>query len=167
LEENKLIGNLEIFNKICDTANSPYLYSPAQLAYAGDAVFELLVRSYVLDNYDISVNQLHRLTVKFVKAKAQAYIVSQLTDLLTEEEKKIVKRGRPAKVTSSPKNVEFMDYRYATGFEALLGYLFLNKNIERLMYIFQKAIEIIAEKDGKIENNRGKESGNRSTEKRC
>ena len=160
MEEDKLTDNFEIFNKMSNKINSAYMYSPAQLAYAGDAVFELLVRSYVLNNYDISVNRMHRLTVKFVKAKAQAYIVSQLVNELSEEEKKLVKRGRNAKVTSSPKNVEFMDYRYATGFEALLGYLFLNKEIDRLMYIFDKTIDIIVEKDDKIENNRGKESGN-------
>lgn len=125
------------------------MYSPAQLAYAGDAVYELLVRSYVLNNHDISVNKMHKLTVKFVKAKAQAYIVSKLIDELSEEEKKIIKRGRNAKVTSSPKNVDFMDYRYATGFEALFGYLFLNNDIDRLMYIFDKIIEIIIEKDDK------------------
>ena len=123
------------------------MYSPAQLAYAGDAVYELLVRSFVLNNHDISVNKMHRLTVKFVKAEAQAYIISKLSAELTEEEKKIVKRGRNAKVTSSPKNVDFMDYRYATGFEALFGHLFLNKDIDRLMYIFDKIIEIIVEKD--------------------
>ena len=159
MEENKLIENFELFNKISEETNKADMYSPAQLAYAGDAVFELLVRNYVLNNFDTNVNNMHRLTVKFVRAKAQAYIVSQLTNELSEEEKKIVKRGRNAKVTSSPKNVEFMDYRYATGFEALFGYLFLNKNIERLLYIFHKAIEIIAEKDDKIENNRRKESG--------
>jgi len=123
------------------------MHSPAQLAYAGDAVYELLVRSYVLNNYDISVNKMHILTVKFVKAKAQAYIISKLTDVLTEEEMKIVKRGRNTKVTSSPKNVDFMDYRYATGFEALFGYLFLNNEIDRLLYIFDKIIGIIKEKD--------------------
>ena len=125
------------------------MYSPAQLAYAGDAVYELLVRSYVINNHDINVNKMHRLTVKFVKANAQAYIVNKLKDELTEEELKIVKRGRNAKVTSSPKNVDFMDYRYATGFEALLGYLFLNNNIDRLMYIFDKIIKIIIERDDK------------------
>ncbi len=123
------------------------MYSPAQLAYAGDAVYELLVRTYILNNHDISVNKMHRLTVKFVKAKAQAYIISKIFDKLSEEEQKIVKRGRNAKVTSSPKNVDFMDYRYATGFEALFGYLFLNNEIERLMFIFDKIIEIILEKD--------------------
>ena len=148
MEENKLIKD-EIFNKICDRIENNHLYSPAQLAYAGDAVYELLVRSYVLNNHDISLNKMHRLTVKFVKAEAQAYIVSKLTDELSEEEKKIVKRGRNAKVTSSPKNVNFMDYRYATGFEALFGYLYLNNNIDRLMYIFDKIIEIIIEKDDK------------------
>ena len=123
------------------------MYSPAQLAYAGDAVYELLVRSYVLNKHDISVNKMHRLTVRFVKADAQAYAISKLKDELTDEEKMIVKRGRNAKVTSSPKNVEFMDYRYATGFEALFGYLFLNKDIDRLMDIFEKVVEIIVEKD--------------------
>ncbi len=148
MEENKLIKD-EIFNKISGKIENNHLYSPAQLAYAGDAVYELLVRSYVLNNHDISVNKMHRLTVKFVKAQAQAKIVSKLIDELSEEEKKIVKRGRNAKVTSSPKNVDFMDYRYATGFEALFGYLFLNNNIDRLMYIFDKIVEIIIEKDDK------------------
>lgn len=147
MEENKLTKEFEVLNKISDKMNKTYIYSPAQLAYAGDAVYELLVRSYVLKNHDLSVNKMHRLTVRFVKADAQAYIISKLNDELTDEEKKIVKRGRNAKVTSSPKNAEFMDYRYATGFEALLGYLFLNNDIERLMYIFEKVVEIIIEKD--------------------
>jgi ribonuclease-3 family protein len=147
LEENKLTKELEVLNKISTKIENTYMYSPAQLAYAGDAVYELLVRSFVLNNHDISVNKMHRLTVKFVKAEAQAYIISKLSAELTEEEKKIVKRGRNAKVTSSPKNVDFMDYRYATGFEALFGHLFLNKDIDRLMYIFDKIIEIIVEKD--------------------
>ena len=149
MEKDKLISTKVTFNMINDRINSRTMYSPAQLAYAGDAVYELLVRSYVINNHDINVNKMHRLTVKFVKANAQAYIVNKLKDELTEEELKIVKRGRNAKVTSSPKNVDFMDYRYATGFEALLGYLFLNNNIDRLMYIFDKIIKIIIERDDK------------------
>ena len=147
MEENKLTKEFEVLNKISDKMKRTYMYSPAQLAYAGDAVYELLVRSYVLKTHDISVNKMHRLTVRFVKAKAQAYILSKLNDELTDEEKKLVKRGRNAKVTSSPKNVEFMDYRYATGFETLLGYLYLNKDIDRLLYIFDRIIKIILEKD--------------------
>lgn len=123
------------------------MYSPAQLAYAGDAVYELLVRTYILNNHDLNVNKMHRLAVKFVKADAQAYLVNKLKDELTEEEKRVVIRGRNAKVTSSPKNVNFMDYRYATGFEALLGYLFLNNEIDRIMYIFDRIVEIIIEKE--------------------
>ncbi|MDF2617300.1 MAG: hypothetical protein K0Q47_1957, partial [Sedimentibacter sp.] len=69
-----------------------------------------------------------------------------------DEEKTIVKRGRNAKVTSSPKNAELMDYRYATGFEALVGYLYLNDELDRLMELFEKIIEII-EKDEEHENN--------------
>ena len=147
MEKNKLTKEFEMCNKISDKINNTYMYSPAQLAYAGDAVYELLVRSYVLNNHDLSVNKMHRLTVRFVKADAQAYIIGKLKDELTDEEKMIVKRGRNAKVTSSPKNVDFMDYRYATGFEALFGYLFLNKDIDRLMDIFEKVVEIIVEKD--------------------
>ena len=147
MEENKLTKEFELFNKISTKIENTHMYSPAQLAYAGDAVYELLVRSFILNSHDISVNKMHGLAVKFVKAEAQAYIISKLADTLTEEEKNIVKRGRNAKVTSSPKNVDFMDYRYATGFEALLGYLFLSKDVDRLMYIFDRIIEIILEKD--------------------
>jgi len=149
LEENKLISEKDILYKINNKIDTRTMYSPAQLAYAGDAVYELLVRSYVLNNHDFSVNKMHKLAVKFVKANAQAYIINKLKDELTEEEIKIVKRGRNAKVTSSPKNVDFMNYRYATGFEALMGYLFLNNKIDRLLYIFKKVIEIIDEKDDK------------------
>lgn len=86
MEENKL-NNHEIFNKISEKIENKHMYSPAQLAYAGDAVYELLVRSYVLNNHDISVNKMHRLTVKFVNAESQAYIVSKLLDEFSEEEK--------------------------------------------------------------------------------
>ena len=149
MEEDKLKTEFEFLNKISDADKDARMYSPAQLAFLGDCVYETLVRSYVLKNHDISVNKMHLLAVKFVKAKAQAYILTRLGDELTEEEERIVKRGRNAKVTSSPKNVDFMDYRYATGFEALFGYLFLNKEIDRIFYIFNKIIEIIMEKDDK------------------
>lgn len=144
----------ELMKKASETkSKNTYMYSPAQLAYAGDAVYEMLVRSHIIRKNDINVNRMHRQAVKFVKAKAQAYIVSQLEDELTDDEKTIVKRGRNAKVTSSPKNVELMDYRYATGFEALFGYLYLNGQLERLMELFEKIIDIIEEKDDKNENN--------------
>lgn len=145
--DNELIRKIEIKDKDIS------IYSPAQLAYAGDAVYELLVRSYVVDNYEFNVNRMHKYTIKFVKAKAQAFIVKELYDILTEEEIRIVKRGRNAKVTSSPKNAELMDYRYATGFETLFGYLYMSKDIDRLMFLFNRIIEIIKIKDESNENN--------------
>jgi len=159
LEENKL-GNNHINNELLritsdNLSKNTLMYSPAQLAYAGDAVYELLVRSYVINSQDTNVNKMHKMTVKFVKAKAQAYIVNILENELTQDEKRIVKRGRNAKVTSSPKNAELMDYRYATGFEALLGYLYLNNELDRLMELFNRIIEILNVKDDENENNRG------------
>lgn len=146
-DQNNDIDLLKILTN--NVQESKIMYSPAQLAYAGDAVYELLVRSYIINHHNINVNKMHRLSVKYVKANAQAYIVKNLEKYLTEEEKRIVKRGRNAKVTSSPKNADLMEYRYATGFEALFGYLYLNKELDRLIELFNKAVIIIEEKDEK------------------
>jgi len=158
LEENKLNKTtddelLRSLNRTSDSTKNYFMYSPAQLAYAGDAVYELLVRSYIIHNNDINVNKMHKLSVNFVKANSQAYVIGVLEDELTEEEKRIVKRGRNAKITSSPKNAEMMEYRYATGFEALFGYLYLSNDINRLMTLFNRAVSIINEKDEKNEDN--------------
>lgn len=140
--------NDELINKVnMKIKNKNMMHSPAQLAYAGDAVYEMLVRSYIINNHDCSVNLMHREAVRFVKAHAQANIVKELESILTEDEKRIVKRGRNAKITSSPKNADLMEYRYATGFEALFGYLYLNKEIDRLMMLFENIIEIVEKKD--------------------
>lgn len=155
MEENKLNNELikTLSEQVSGDEKNNMMYSPAQLAYAGDAVYELLVRSYIIQNYDTNVNKMHKLSVRFVKANAQAYLISKLEANLTEEEKRIVKRGRNAKVTSSPKNAELMDYRYATGFEALFGYLYLNNEYDRLIKLFNKVIEILSEKDERNEDN--------------
>lgn len=137
-----------------DDAKKYAMYSPAQLAYAGDAVYELLARSFVIGEHDTNVHKMHRMTVNLVKASSQAYVIRKLEQELTEEEKRMVKRGRNAKVTSSPKNADLIEYRYATGFEALFGYLYLNKDIDRVMYLFGRAVEILNEKDEENENNR-------------
>lgn len=162
MEKGKVMGktNNEIMRKMNSIVSyKNFMHSPAQLAYAGDAVYELLVRSYIVDNYECSVNKMHRIAVRFVKAKTQANIIKELDYILTDEERKIVKRGRNSKVTSSPKNVDFMDYRYATGFEALFGHLYLNHEIDRLLELFNKTIEILKKED-KDEDNRGKKSSN-------
>lgn len=112
------------------------MLSPLQLAYIGDAVYELLVRTFILEK-ELNVNQLHKKATKYVKADAQSQIVHYLEESLTEGEKRIVKRGRNAKTNTSPKNSNMIDYKYATGFEALFGYLYLNQEFTRLMELFE------------------------------
>lgn len=109
----------------------PKQLSPLVLAYVGDAVFELYIRTQ-LAAQRARVHELHKAAVHYVQAKAQAEIVHQWEPLLTEEEKSIVRRGRNAR-SAPPKNAAVADYRYSTGFEALLGYLYLSGRQERLM----------------------------------
>lgn len=113
------------------------MLSPLQLAYIGDAVYELLIRTHLL-NKGLNVNELHKATTKYVKAKAQADIIHIIEEDLSEEEKSYVKKGRNAKTNSSPKNADMLDYKYATGFECLFGHLYLTGQDERLGEIFEK-----------------------------
>ncbi|MCP3356239.1 Mini-ribonuclease 3 [Clostridioides difficile] len=118
--------------------------SPLVLAYLGDTVYETYIREYLIrQNTQRKVNDLHKLAIKYVKAKAQATIIHEIEIELTEEESKIYKRGRNHKSNTSPKNADIIDYKHATGFEALVGYLYLNNEIERLQYIINKGIKII------------------------
>lgn len=120
------------------------MMSPLQLAYIGDAVFELLVRTAILSR-DVSVNKLHKEATKYVKANAQAESVLKLEEILTDEEKSFIRRGRNARINSSPKNVDLRDYKYATGFECLMGYLYLSGNDERLIQLFKHIYQSDAE----------------------
>lgn len=118
--------------------------SPLVLAYLGDTVYETYIREYLIrQNTQRKVNDLHKIAIKYVKAKAQATIIHEIEIELTEEESKIYKRGRNQKSNTSPKNADIIDYKHATGFEALVGYLYLNNEIERLQYIINKGIKII------------------------
>jgi len=116
------------------------MLSPLQLAYIGDAVYELLIRTYLLDR-DLSVNQLHKTTTKYVKAKAQSELIHKVEFMLTDEEKSYVKKGRNTKINSSPKNADILDYKYATGFECLFGYLYLSNQDLRLIEILKIMME--------------------------
>lgn len=122
------------------------------LAYMGDAVFEIYVRHHLLQAGQVKPNQLHREATKFVSAKAQASILFYLMDqdLLTEYEMAVVKRGRNAKSGSVPKNTDVQTYRYGTGFEALIGYLYLSKNEARLEEMIQLSLTFIENKEGGI-----------------
>lgn len=113
------------------------MLSPLQLAYIGDSVYELLVRTYLVTK-GISVKDLHKATTNYVKAKAQAKFVHELEEKLTEKEKLIIKKGRNAKSNTSPKNTDIIDYKYATGFECLFGYLYLMNQDERIKELFEE-----------------------------
>ncbi|MDT8715795.1 Mini-ribonuclease 3 [Clostridium sp. 19966] len=107
--------------------------NPLSLAFIGDAVYEIMVREYlVIKNNNLSAHKLHLLAVSYVKAHSQNEIMKKLQDILSEEEQNIFKRGRNAKSPTVPKNANVSEYRGATGFEALIGYLYVIGNSDRL-----------------------------------
>ena len=117
-------------------------YSPLALAYIGDGVYELYVRTRVIDEHPtMPLHKLHLQTVKYVKAQAQAKSIHTMLELLSDEEMAIFKRGRNAKSYTSAKNASITDYRHATGFEALIGYLYITKQTERLNELMKIAFE--------------------------
>ncbi len=114
-------------------------FSALTLAYMGDCIYELVVRTTVVMKNHKQVNDLHKKTVRYVKAETQSAIIQALLDakLLTEEEKAVYKRGRNTKSHTIAKNASMADYRKATGFEALLGYLYLTGQMDRLLALVQ------------------------------
>lgn len=122
----------------------------AALAYLGDAVYEIAIRHYILTTGHTSPNQLHKAAVKFVGAKGQAKIIKtwiDQDDILTEEEIAIYKRGRNHKANTKAKNASIQDYRQATGFEALMGWLYLSGETDRLETLIQAGIQLIEEEN--------------------
>ncbi len=117
--------------------------SPLTWAYVGDCVFELYVRSNLVNTTNLKPHDLHIKAIKFVKAKSQAEMLKNIMDMLTDEEKDIVRRGRNAENHHLPKNANIQEYMYSTAFEALIGYLYLCKKIERLEKIIEMAIKSI------------------------
>mgnify|MGYP000089064712 FL=1 len=120
-------------------------YSPLALAYMGDAVYEVLVRTRVMNRGSMQVNKMHKKSASLVKAEAQARMIQALQEELTEEETAVYKRGRNAHSASSAKNASIRDYRMATGFEALVGYLYLTGQYERLLKLVHDGLERIGE----------------------
>lgn len=124
----------------------PERLTPLMLAYIGDAVYEVLARSLVISKGNKAINQVHKDNVKFVNATTQARISEIIEDKLTEAELSQLKRGRNAKTNTSAKNSSLADYRKATGFEALMGYLYLTgqkKRIVELCKLGFKELELI------------------------
>ena len=116
-------------------------YSPLTLAYIGDAVYDLVIRTVVVERANRAANELHKRTVKYVQAGVQAAMIEALADELTEDEKAVYKRGRNAKSHTSAKNASIQDYRKATGFEALMGFLYLTGQTDRMLHLIQAGIE--------------------------
>lgn len=130
---------MEIFNrnKGIEEVNQ---MSPLTWAYVGDCVYELYIRTKLVDTTKLKPHELHIKSVKYVKAKAQAETLKKLETILTEEEKEIVRRGRNTQTHHIAKNASMQDYMYATAFEALIGYLCLTKQDDRLFEIMKMEI---------------------------
>lgn len=122
---------------------SPESYSPLALAYIGDSVFDVIVRTIAVSRVNKQVNKYHRDVSKIVCAPAQARMILAIHDRLTEEEQAVYKRGRNAKSYTKAKNASTIDYRNATGFEALLGYLYLKEDFLRLTDVVKMSLEVL------------------------
>ena len=116
-------------------------YSPLTLAYIGDAAYELIIRTYLVDRGNGRPNQFHRKASNMVKASAQAAMAEALLPSLTEEEEEIYRRGRNAKSVTMAKNATMSDYRKATGFEALMGYLYLKGEQKRMVDLVYEGLK--------------------------
>lgn len=116
-------------------------YSPLTLAYIGDAIYDLVIRTIVVEQGNRSANDLHKKTVAYVNARVQARMIEALENELTEEELAVYHRGRNAKSYTTAKNASVMEYRKATGLEALCGYLYLQGQQERMLCLIREAIK--------------------------
>ena len=117
------------------------MLSPLTWAYVGDCIYELYIRTDLVNKTKLKPHKLHIETIKYVKAKAQADILKRIEKNLTEKELEIVRRGRNAENHHLPKNADPADYMYSTAFEGLIGYLYLTKQDERLKEIFKMCKE--------------------------
>ncbi|SEK66526.1 ribonuclease-3 family protein [Pseudobutyrivibrio ruminis] len=118
-------------------------YSPLTLAYIGDAVFDIIIRSILVNKGNTPVNKLHQRASQVVKAQTQAAMVLALMDQLTEAESDWYRRGRNSKPHTKAKNASKMDYLEATGFEAVLGYLYLTGDMDRICELVTRGVEAV------------------------
>ena len=115
--------------------------NPQSLAFVGDAVYTLFVRTYFCENDKVKSRVLHKKVIDFVKATAQSQALDDIMDILTDYEKDIVRRARNTKVNSMAKHAKMIEYKKSTGFEALLGYLYLTGKQDRLNEILHLAVQ--------------------------
>ena len=123
---------------------NPRLAAPLTLAFIGDAIWEIYVRSRIINEHpDMPVNKLNRYAVQFVKASGQCNAIHAIEESLNEDELSAYKRGRNTKSYTTAKNASLRDYRHATGFEALLGYVYLTGEKERLNELMESAYKAV------------------------
>lgn len=115
-------------------------YSPLTLAYIGDSIYDVIIRTVVVERGNCSPNNLHKKTVKYVNAGTQAKLIESVQDMLSEEEAAAYKRGRNAKSYTTAKNASVADYRKATGLEALFGYLYLQDRSDRIIELVRAGL---------------------------
>ena len=135
-ESVKTLTDLDKIIQAFELSEQDYRNYPAlTLAYIGDCVFDLVIRTVVIFKSHKQVNDLHKKTTRFVKAETQAVMIQGLLDgeILTEEERSVYKRGRNTKSHTCAKNASIVAYRKATGFEAVLGYLYVTGQMERIL----------------------------------
>lgn len=125
-------------------------YSPLTLAYIGDGIYDLVIRTLVINRGNKQVQKLHQETSALVQASAQSRMMRVLQEKLTEGEHAVYKRGRNAKSVSPAKNQSVTDYRRATGFEALMGYLYLKKDWKRMLELIRDGLESLEEEDDRL-----------------
>lgn len=118
--------------------------SPLTLAFIGDSVYEMFIRTKILSMGNRPANELHKIAVGYVKAKAQAQAAHKILDLLTDQELQIYKRGRNTNIHTVPKNADMADYRHATALEALVGYLYIKGEEDRLEEILNLAFDTLS-----------------------
>lgn len=137
---------LELISKEFDLEKTDIrTFSPLTLAYIGDAVYEVVVRTVIVEQANRPVNQLHKMVTEYVKAPAQARMILELKDLLTPKEGEVYKWGKNAKPYTTAKNASRSDYHKATGFEALMGHLYLTGQQERMVELIRQGMERIKE----------------------
>jgi len=115
-------------------------YSPLTLAFIGDCIYDLIIRTVVVERRNCAPERLHKQKSELVKAQTQSAMAEQLLDKLSEQELAVYKRGRNAKSYTSAKNASISDYRRATGFEALLGFLYLNGEEDRILELVEEGL---------------------------
>ncbi len=134
------------------------MLNPLKLAYLGDVVFEMYIRVYLINKVVLTPHEMSKKAIQYVKASSQASLIIGIKEQLSEEEWTLVKRGRNQKSSTVPKNALMSDYRYATGFESLIGYLHLLGREQRIIEIIKMGIEYL--------ENKNADSGSDSNEKK-